>query len=76
MTKDQEDSLLNNPKPAKSYSDAVACNLPCDYCGDKPAHWFGRMSVAVCFRSSCQHQAVEDWSETKRFVDSQYDDEN
>lgn len=56
----------------------VPCTIPCDYCGESPARWFGETSVAVCTKIECRQRAIEAWEEHCARIanerDEDYDD--
>jgi hypothetical protein len=57
---------------------SIKCEIACDFCGKKPAHWFGRTSVAICDDPKCIETNNERWTEHVRRIeiDSELEKEN
>lgn len=41
----------------------IKCNIPCDYCGKRPANWFGSSSVAICSNPNCINQCDKSYEQ-------------
>jgi hypothetical protein len=55
----------------------VACKIPCDYCGKRPANFFGLTSVAICSDEKCQAKNRQKWEAhcVSQDLEPYYDDE-
>jgi len=52
----------------------VQCTIPCDYCKERPAFWFGGTSVAVCSKPECRKKNQDNYEEYCRRCDEEYED--
>jgi hypothetical protein len=51
------------------------CTIACDYCGERPAFWFGDTSAAVCRKPECRRANQQNYDAHREEMNRQFESE-